>query len=89
MMGKILLEHGMEHLHDAASRDYAPAKEAVSAINKGLNAQILISVCDLFYYAGNIIDERTDEDGQPVFDEAQIRRQREDRAKRMGYTQSM
>ncbi len=79
-------DKGMEHLHEAANDyDYAPAKEAVSAINRGLNAQIFIGVCDLFYYASNIIDERTEQDEQPVFDGMERRARRERLAKQNGW----
>ena len=46
---------GKEYIHDAAEQGYEPAKEAMCAIERGLNAQIVIGVCDLFYYASNII----------------------------------
>ena len=49
---------GWEYMHKAADQGYEPAKEAIRAINNNLNAQIVIGVCDLFYYASNIIDDR-------------------------------
>ena len=49
-------EAGKEYMHRAADAGYEPAKEAIRAINNNLNAQIIIGVCDLFYYASNIID---------------------------------
>lgn len=54
-------EKGKEYINDAANDGYEPAKEAMNAINQNLNAQIVVGVCDLFYYASNIIDERTDD----------------------------
>ena len=52
---------GKEYMHDAAEQGYEPAKEAMKAINNNLNAQIVIGVCDLFYYASNIIEERAED----------------------------
>ena len=53
-------ETGKEHLHHAAGQGYKPAEDALKAINQNLNARLIIGVIDLFYYAGNIIDERSD-----------------------------
>ena len=52
---------GWEYMHKAADQGYEPAKEAIRAINNNLNAQIVIGVCDLFYYASNIIDGRAED----------------------------
>ena len=52
---------GWEYMHKAADQGYEPAKEAIKAINNNLNAQIVIGVCDLFYYASNIIDDRAED----------------------------
>lgn len=52
---------GKEYMHRAADNGYEPAKEAIRAINNNLNAQIIIGVCDLFYYASNIIDDRAED----------------------------
>ena len=52
---------GKEYMHDAAESGYEPASEAIKAIERGLNAQIVIGVCDLFYYASNIIEERAED----------------------------
>ena len=52
---------GWEYMHKAADQGYEPAKEAIRAINNNLNAQIVIGVCDLFYYASNIIDDRAED----------------------------
>ena len=52
---------GWEYIHKAAGQGYEPAKEAIRAINNNLNAQIVIGVCDLFYYASNIIDDRAED----------------------------
>ena len=54
-------EAGKEYMHRAAEQGYEPAKEAIRAINNNLNAQIVIGVCDLFYYASNIIDDRAED----------------------------
>ena len=52
---------GWEYMRKAADQGYEPAKEAIRAINNNLNAQIVIGVCDLFYYASNIIDDRAED----------------------------
>ena len=52
---------GWEYMHKAADQGYEPAKEAIRAINNNHNAQIVIGVCDLFYYASNIIDDRAED----------------------------
>ena len=52
---------GWEYMHKAADQGYEPAKEAIRAINNNLNAQIVIGVCDLLYYASNIIEDRTED----------------------------
>ena len=54
-------EAGKEYMNSAAEQGYEPAKEAIRAINNNLNAQIVIGVCDLFYYASNIIDNRAED----------------------------
>ena len=54
-------ETGKEYMHRAAENGYEPAKEAIRAIEHNLNAQIVIEVCDLFYYASNIIDDRAED----------------------------
>lgn len=54
-------EASKEYMHRAADAGYEPAKEAIRAINNNLNAQIIIGVCDLFYYASNIIDDRAED----------------------------
>ena len=54
-------EAGKEYMNSAAEQGYEPAKEAIRAINNNLNAQIVIGVCDLFYYASNIIDDRAED----------------------------
>jgi len=76
-------ERGKEHLNDAAEKGYEPAKEAIRAINQNLNAQIVFGVCNLLYYASNIIDESAEDmyarDQLPVIDKKQ---RREIRAKK-------
>ena len=78
---------GMEHLNEAAECGYEPAVEAVNAIHRNLNAQIVFGVCDLLYYASNIIDDRAEDmytqDRLPVIDKKQ---RREIRAKKQGLT---
>ena len=73
----------MKHLKEAAEQGYVPAKESLDAINRGLNAQIIFGICDLFYYASNIIDESNEKmDARhfaPVIDKKQ---RREIRAKK-------
>ena len=54
-------EAGKEYMNSAAEQGYEPAKEAIRAIDNNLNAQIIIGVCDLFYYASNIIDDRAED----------------------------
>lgn len=52
---------GKKYLLKAAEDGYEPAKESIRAIEHNLNAQIVIGVCDLFYYASNIIDDRAED----------------------------
>ena len=70
-------EHGMELLTSAAEQNYAPAQEAIRQIHSGLNAQIFTGLCDLFYYAANILDERAetihDATDQPTISRRQSR----------------
>ena len=77
----------MEHLNEAAEHGYEPAVEAVNAIHRNLNAQIVFGGCDLLYYASNIIDERAEDmytqDRLPVIDKKQ---RREIQAKKHGLT---
>lgn len=81
-------EHGMELLTSAAEQNYEPAKEAIARIQRGLNAQIFVGLCDLFMYAGNLIKEQTEEmyrKEQQVDDHGIDRRQRKEvRAKQQG-----
>lgn len=83
-------EHGMELLTSAAEENYAPAQEAIRNIQSGLNAQIFTGLCDLFYYAANIIDGRAEEiqapSGEPVISR---RQRREEQAKRDGVVMQM
>ena len=84
-------ERGMEHLNSAADEGYTPAKEAIKAINNHLNAQIVIGVCDLLYYASNIIDERAEDYySKPIFDGIDKKQKRETQAKKnaQGHTMS-
>ena len=71
---------GMKHLKEAAEQGHVPAKESLDAINRGLNAQIIFGICDLFYYASNIIDESNEKmDARyfaPVIDKKQRREMR-------------
>lgn len=54
-------ERGMELLRSTSEQNYAPATEALNQIQKGLNTQIFTGLCDLFYYAAEIIDERAED----------------------------
>ena len=54
-------EKGKEYIYSAIEQGYEPAKEAIKAINKNLNAQIIFGVCNLLYYASGIIEERVDD----------------------------
>ncbi len=78
---------GMEHLNGAANQGFTPAQEAVKAIRHNLNAQIVFGVCDLLYYASNIIDDSAEEMDQgvniPIIDKKQ---RREIQAKKQGLT---
>ena len=61
------------------------------AINNHLNAQIVIGVCDLLYYASNIIDERIEDYySKPIFDGIDKKQRRETQAKKnaQGHTMS-
>ena len=87
-------EAGKEYMHKAADAGYEPAKEAIRAINNNLNAQIVIGVCDLFYYASNIIDDRAEDmyaqEHQVNYHGIDKKQRRELRAKKQaqGYTMS-
>ena len=79
---------GKAFLFSAAEQGYEPAREVLRSIEQGLNAQIVIGVCNLFYYAGNIIDERSEDmySQEHTVDYHGIgkRLRREDQAKRQG-----
>lgn len=81
---------GKEYVHDAADGGYEPAKEAMKAINNNLNAQIVIGVCDLFYYASNIIEERAEDmyskEHQVNYHGIDKRQRKEINAKKRGVT---
>jgi hypothetical protein len=80
-------EKGMEYLRMAAEQNFDPAKSAIKNINNGYNAKIVTSVFNLFYYAGRIIDEDSEDMyPHPAFADVDMRAKREDRAKRMGLT---
>ena len=80
-------ERGMMLLRSASDEGYAPAIEAIRAIEKNLDARIIVGVCDLFYYASNILDESgEDYYSHDHSDGVDIRIKKEDRAKRMGIT---
>ena len=86
-------ERGMELLTSAAEQNYTPAKEAIVRIQRGLNAQIFVGLCDLFMYAGNLIEEQTEETHrkeQQVDDHGIDRRQRKEvRAKQQGFVMGL
>ena len=70
-------------MNSAADEGYEPAKKAIRAINDQLNAQIVIGLCDLLYYASNIIDERAEDYySSPVFDGIDKKQKRETQAKK-------
>lgn len=82
-------EKGWEYISEEAMRyHYKPAEKAWEAIQNGLDAQIIFGICDLLYYAGNIIDERTEQDsGQEQYTDRRLKQQ--DRAKRQGIVMNM
>ena len=81
---------GKEYMHDAAESGYEPAGEAIKAIERGLNAQIVIGVCDLFYYASNIIEDRAEDmyskEHQVDYHGIDRRQRKEINAKKRGVT---
>ena len=81
-------EAGKALLSSAAEQGYEPAREAIRSIEQGLNARIAIGVCDLFYYASNILDERCEDmySSEHQIDYLGIdkKQRREDQAKRHG-----
>ena len=81
-------EAGKAFLSSAAEQGYEPAREAIRSITQGLNARIVIGVCDLFYYAGNILDERSEDmySQEHAIDYHGIdkKQRRENQAKRQG-----
>ena len=81
-------ERGMELLTSAAEQGYTLAKEAIRNIQSGWNALIVIGLCDLFYYMGNLIEEQSEDlyhKEQQTDDHGLDRRQRKDvRAKQQG-----
>ena len=66
---------------------YGVFRKIKRTADRNLNAQIVFGVCDLLYYASNIIDERAEDmytqDRLPVIDKKQ---RREIRAKKHGLT---
>ncbi len=82
-------EKGMEYLRIAVEQNFDPARSAIRNINNGYNARIVAGVFNLFYYAGRIIDEDSEDMyPHPAFADVDIRAKKEDRAKRMGITMS-
>ena len=81
-------EAGKALLSSAAEQGYEPAREAIRSIGQGLNARIAIGVCDLFYYASNILDERCEDmyssEHQIDYHGIDKKQRREDQAKRHG-----
>lgn len=81
-------EAGKAFLSFAAEQGYEPAREVLRSIEQGLNARIVIGVCDLFYYAGNILDERSEDmySQEHTIDYHGIdkKQRRENQAKRQG-----
>ena len=86
-------EAGKEYMNSAAEQGYEPAKEAIRAINNNLNAQIVIGVCDLFYYASNIIDDRAEDmyakEHQVNYHGIDKKQRRDIRAKKQAQVQTM
>ena len=79
----------MEHLRLASEQGFEPAASAIRNINAGYNARIVTGVFNLFYYAGRIIDEDSEDMyPHPAFADVDMRAKKEDRAKRMGLTMS-
>ena len=54
-------EKGKQYLLLAIEQGYAPAEEALRSIERNQNAKIVTGVCNLFYYASKIIDNRTED----------------------------
>ena len=54
-------EKGKQYLLSAMEQGYAPAEEALRSIERNQNAKIVTGVCNLFYYASIIIDNRTED----------------------------
>ena len=85
-------EHGKAFLSSAAEQGYEPAREALRSIEQGLNARIVIGVCDLFYYASLMIDERCEDmySSEHTIDYHGIdkKQRRENQAKRDGIMMS-
>ena len=54
-------EKGKQYLLSAMEQGYAPAEEALRSIERNQNAKIVTGVCNLFYYASKIIDNRTED----------------------------
>jgi TPR repeat protein len=81
-------ESGKAFLSAAANQGYEPACEVLRSIEQGLNARIVIGVCDLFYYAGNILDERSEDmysqEHQIDYHGIDKKQRRENQAKRQG-----
>ena len=81
-------EAGKAFLSSAAEQGYEPAREAIHSITQGLNARIVIGVCDLFYYASNILDERSEDmysqEHQIDYHGIDKKQRRENQAKRQG-----
>ena len=63
---------------------------AISRKNNNLNAQIVIGVCDLFYYASNIIEDRAEDmyskEHQVNYHGIDKRQRKEINAKKRGVT---
>ena len=55
------IEKGKQYLLSAMEQGYAPAEQALRSIERNENAKIVTGVCNLFYYASKIIDNRTED----------------------------
>ena len=86
-------EKGKEYLLSAIEQGYAPAEEALRLIERNLNAQIVTGVCNLFYYASKIIDDRAedmrDKEHQVNYHGIDRKQRRELRAKKKAHGLAM
>jgi len=78
-------DKGMEHLKIAVDQGYAPAKEALRAIENNRDARIVMNILDLFAYASDIIEDEADGYySEFEYDGVDSKQKRENKAKRDG-----